>query len=268
MRNRRELLRAGLSATVVGLAGTRGTVADEGYTTVFYKSGELQIEAYLYKPDGDGPFPLIIYNHGTRGSQARKEVPFRYIGSMFRTAGYATLVPERRGYGKSDGHAAGGRYAAEGLHAESADVLAALDYVRTLPFVDQERLGMMGWSFGGIVTIFAIAQSNAFKVAIDQAGGALSWKQNAGIREALISAAMSVKTPVFFMDAQNDATTEAITQTAAVLQQTGTPHQVKIYPPFTPSADPGGIAPGHLIFGLEGVHFWRDDALAFFRAYL
>jgi dipeptidyl aminopeptidase/acylaminoacyl peptidase len=41
------------------------------------------------------------------------------------------------------------------MQAESTDVLAALDFPRTQQFVDQRRLGIMGWSFGGIVTIFA-----------------------------------------------------------------------------------------------------------------
>jgi dipeptidyl aminopeptidase/acylaminoacyl peptidase len=175
--NRRELVLTSLGLTLAGLARIPAAAADHGYETLFYKSGNLRIEAYLYKPDGNGPFPLIVYNHGTRGPHAKDEVPFRYIGSMLREAGYVVLAPERRGYGKSDGKAAGGQDAAEELNGEAADVLAALDTIRGLSYVDQNRLGMMGWSFGGIVTILAISQSDAFRVAIDQAGGALSWKK-------------------------------------------------------------------------------------------
>src|SRR5213592_4864811 len=73
------------------------------YSVVFYKSGALRIEAYLYKPAGAGTFPLIVYNHGSREGQDHVEQPVPFIGRLLTQAGYAVLVPERRGYGKSDG---------------------------------------------------------------------------------------------------------------------------------------------------------------------
>src|SRR5262245_16846073 len=71
--------------------------ADSAYTEVFYPSGSLRIQAYLYKPDGDGPFPVVIYNHGSRAGRERYSVPFEFIGRLLTQAGYAVLVPERRG---------------------------------------------------------------------------------------------------------------------------------------------------------------------------
>src|SRR5436189_3496710 len=76
------------------------------YETIFYPHDGLKLEAYLYKPDGAGPFPLIVYNHGSAlpGDEA-KEWAAPYIARLFVPAGYALLVPERRGYGKSEGAA-------------------------------------------------------------------------------------------------------------------------------------------------------------------
>ena len=87
-----------LAATAHGQSQTEST-----YSEVFYTSGNLRIQAYLYKPDGDGPFPVVIYNHGSRDGRERASVPFQYVGKILTNAGYAVLVPERRGYGKSDG---------------------------------------------------------------------------------------------------------------------------------------------------------------------
>src|SRR5437016_5104524 len=101
------------------------------YSEIFYKSGRLQIQAYLYKPARGGPFPLIIYNHGSRDGQERVEQPVPFIGRVLPAAGYAVLVPERRGYGKSDGEIfrqevgldTGAKFISR-LQAETGDVLA------------------------------------------------------------------------------------------------------------------------------------------------
>src|SRR6266550_5224858 len=77
--------------------------SQRSYTEVFYKSGDLKIQAYLYKPEGAGPFPVVIYNHGSRGGHEREERPFVYVGEMLTHRGYVVIVPERRGYGKADG---------------------------------------------------------------------------------------------------------------------------------------------------------------------
>src|ERR1700693_3910833 len=86
------------AAAVHGQPETEST-----YSEVFYSSGNLRIQAYLYKPDGNGPFPVVIYNHGSRDGRERVSVPFQYVGKMLTRTGYVVLVPERRGYGKSDG---------------------------------------------------------------------------------------------------------------------------------------------------------------------
>ena len=63
------------------------------YVQVFYQSGALRLEGYLYRPKGDGPFPLVIYNHGSREGAERSERPFPFVGRLLTTAGYAVLVP-------------------------------------------------------------------------------------------------------------------------------------------------------------------------------
>jgi dienelactone hydrolase len=93
---------------------------------VFHKSGSLKIAAYLYRPTSEGPFPLIIHNHGSRDGQERPEQPAPFIARVLTPVGYAVLVPERRGYGKS------------------------LDYAKGVPDIDMHRIGIMGRSFGGI----------------------------------------------------------------------------------------------------------------------
>ena len=66
------------------------------FKTVYYDNAGLRLEAYLYEPKGTGPFPVVIFNHGSRQGSERVERPFQFIGAVLTEAGYAVLVPERR----------------------------------------------------------------------------------------------------------------------------------------------------------------------------
>ena len=220
---------------------------------------------------------------GRERAKSAKSWPFSYVGRILLQSSYAVLVPERRGYGRSDGltfseemrQSIGRRSAAiesphfvDRLHAESDDVLSAVDFIRTLPFVDQRRLGIMGWSFGEIVTMFAASRSGAFRAVVDQAGGALVWDGSAALREALLAAARQVRLPVLLMVAQNDRTTASITTLAVALQAQNPATELIIYPPFTPSRNPRNTAPGHLIFSEQGAAIWENEVRSFFAKHL
>jgi len=248
--------------------------ASAPYAEVFYPSGSVRIQAYLYKPDGDGPFPVVLYNHGSRDGRERVSVPHEYVGRLLTRAGYAVFVPERRGYGRSDGKGwreeVGKNQAGliARLQAETDDVLAALEYLRRVPIVDAKRIGIMGWSFGGIVTMLAVSRSAAFAVAVDQAGGALTWDRNAQVRSALVAAAEKTTTPTLFLVAENDRTTASITTLAEVFTRRGMPHRMVIYPPFTSSDGDASTAPGHKVFSVQGTKVWERDVLEFLGQYL
>ena len=146
----RSLVR-GIGKTRLALAAAAAhgqSEAESTYSEVFYSSGNLRIQAYLYKPDGDGPFPVVIYNHGSRDGRERASVPFQYVGKMLTRAGYVALVPERRGYGKSDGSVWRQEVGKDPsrliprLQAETDDVLAATDYLRTVRFADARLIGI------------------------------------------------------------------------------------------------------------------------------
>lgn len=252
-----------------------GSARAEGYTEVSYRSGGLGIAGYLYQPAGSGPFPTIIYNHGSRQGQERLPVPWVRLAGFYVSAGYCVLVPERRGYGKSDGQTwtdAVGRDVTsrfiDRLEAEADDVLAAVDFLGTVPFADRSRLGIVGWSLGGIVTLFAIARSRAFQAAVDQAGGVLTWRSSPALQAALTDAVRRAACPVLLLDAENDAAPEAIPTLARAMEAAALPHKTVIYPPYMPAHPTGAVAPGHAVFEADGIPIWGKDARAFLDSYL
>lgn len=247
------------------------------HETFFYSHDGLRLEAYFYRPAGDGPFPLVVYNHGSRAGEERSEWPVGFIGRLLPPEGYAVLVPERRGYGKSEGTTfteeigqdRGQRFVAR-LAAEAGDLLAAADHVTRDPAfrVDARRRAVMGWSFGGIVTTLAASGRSDFRAAIVQAPGSLNWDRSPDLRAALIAAARKITLPTQCLVAENDRTTESARAICAAV--TGAPKELKVYAPFTAAgAQPReGGAPGHMLFGALGVSVWKADVLAFLEKHL
>jgi poly(3-hydroxybutyrate) depolymerase len=81
------ILQLDLCLCLVAAAAHSQSRADSGYTEVFYPSGSLRIHAFLYKPNGDGPFPVVIYNHGSRTGRPRRPEPNEYIGRLLTGLG-------------------------------------------------------------------------------------------------------------------------------------------------------------------------------------
>jgi len=266
-----------VSFLAVALLCVSGAWAQAGGTpreheAVFYPSGKLQIEAYVYRPEGPGPFPVVIYNHGSRAGRERTEMPFTYVGKMLAASGYLVLVPERRGYGKSEGAPfseeigddRGPRYVAR-LQQEADDTIAAAEFAKTLQGVDSSRIAVMGWSFGGIVSVFAASRSVLFRAVVDQAGGALSWDGSPQLQAALKEAAGKVSVPLLGMVAENDRTTESVKAVVSQAKKHGAAARLIVYPVFKPRENPGGIAPGHMIFSAQGVGLWESDVKDFLK---
>jgi dienelactone hydrolase len=131
------------------------------------------------------------------------------------------------------------------------------------PEIDASKIAMMGWSFGALVSVFAAARNDRLFAVINQAGGSLNFLRSSPLRDALEDAARGVSTPICCMVAKNDGTVDGARRVHAILASRGVPAELKIYPPFTPKQPIEGIAPGHLIFGAEGVPIWGNDVIRF-----
>ena len=134
---------------------------------VTFKSDKLTLVGFLFKPDGQGPFPGLIWNHGSERSPGTTP-QFDAVAAIFVPAGYVVFAPMRRGHGDSEG-----RYIQDELERERQggnahrlqvrllegeqldDQLAGQAYLKSLPYVDQSRLAVAGCSYGGIQTLLA-----------------------------------------------------------------------------------------------------------------
>jgi len=118
---------------------------------------ETQLIVTLLYPDGPGPFPLAVVNHGATGSikpalQVRHHQTF--LAYYFLSRGYAVLLPMMRGYAGS-----GGRLVHHGCdffglgHDSAQDINAVIDIMAKRPEIDASRIVVAGQSFGGWNTL-------------------------------------------------------------------------------------------------------------------
>ena len=71
-----------------------------GADIIAFPSGELTLHGVLYKPEGTGPFPAVVYNHGSAPGMASKQA-FDALGPVFASHGWVFFGPYRRGQGLS-----------------------------------------------------------------------------------------------------------------------------------------------------------------------
>jgi carboxymethylenebutenolidase len=230
-----------------------------------FSSGDLTLKGFIWKPAGSGPFPAILWNHGSEKLPGTVDS----VAPYFVSRGYIFFVPHRRGQGRSPGTyildqlntspsiAQRSRMTVVLNEAQFQDQLAALAYLKNLPIVDRSRLVVMGASFGGIQTMLAVESGPGYRVAVDCSGAAQTWSGSVDVRLRLTAAASKAKMPVFFFQAENDYDLIPNRVLSDEVRKAGKPVQTKIYPVF------GSGAQGGHSFCWLGTNTWGPDVLEF-----
>jgi dienelactone hydrolase len=237
---------------------------------VTFPAGQLLLHGRLFVPDGDGPFPAILWNHGS------ERAPGPYLPGLARpfvAAHYVFFAPFRRGQGTSPGPyivdqvqaappADRAQLTVDLLEDQVADQLAGLAYLQSQPFVDPTHITVMGGSFGGIQTLLGAEANPGYIAAVDCSGAAQSWRGNIPLQQRLEQAAMNITIPVFLLQAQNDYDLSPTNVLGPMFQQLGKPVKTQIYAPY----GSGTVGQeGHNMCFL-GADVWAQDALDFISA--
>lgn len=250
------------------------------------RTGSLQLKAYFWKPAGPGPFPLVVFNHGSGGAdpqhtagQTMAEAAAN-LAPVFLRHGYAFFYLCRRGQGLSadqapfmqdllhlaetdkgmDARVQLQYKLATGDHLE--DALAGVAAAKQMPGIDPKRVAIAGHSFGGILTLLSGERDPDVRAEVTFAAAATTWKIAPELRERILSAIRKTEAPIMLIHAANDYDTTPGTAIAAELEQIHKPHLLKIYPAQGKSSDDG-----HNLLYLA-IAEWEPDVFQFLDSHL
>jgi carboxymethylenebutenolidase len=260
-------------ALCVVLFGATFAIAQPASEIVTFPSGNLTLKGVLFKPEGAGSFPAVVYNHGSAAGMLSQEA-FDALGPIFVRHRWVFFGPYRRGQGLS---AQAGPYIGDeidkakrqgGVPAGAAtmvrllatdhldDQLAALTWLRKQAVVDAKRVAVAGNSFGGIETVFGAERAD-YCAAVDSAGGAESWELAPQLQAAMTRAVQNAKVPILFFQAENDWNLAPTRTLSEAMKAQGKPYAAKIYPPYGTSHQDGHT------FGYFGSAVWENDVFQF-----
>ena len=269
-----------LATGTVLAASVTGQQSAHNRQPVTFTSGQLTLAGVVYKPDGPGPFPTVIWNHGSEKTPGRSR-QFDAVADIFVPAGYAVFAASRRGHDSSEGAYisdlmdaeekkvgadGAGRLVVRLLETEQLDdQFAGIAYAKTLPFVDADRMVVAGCSFGGIQSLLAAERGGGLKAAFSISPAALMWGWNPHIRNRLLTAVHGITIPVRLIQPPKDASLEPARVLGVEARKAGRDaFSTKVY-----SRD--GVPKDeqtHCFGGVKGVHNWAGEAVDFFDSVL
>jgi dipeptidyl aminopeptidase/acylaminoacyl peptidase len=217
------------------------------------KDGTM-VSGLLYLPPnaaGAKKLPLILYIHG--GPVGQDEYEFDLTRQIYAAAGFAVAAVNYRGSSGRGIDFTRSIYGDWG-NKEVMDIIGAANYLIRQGIADENRMGIAGWSYGGISTNYTIATDQRFKAAVSGAGSSLQltmygsdqyisqyetelgapWKNtNKWIKLSYpFFHADKIKTPTLFMASQNDfnVPVAGAEQMYQALRSLGIPTELVIYP--------------------------------------
>ncbi len=227
-----------------------------------FPSGPLTLKGFLYKPEGAGPHPAILYSHGSERRPGAKPE----IGNFFAARGYVVFMPHRRGHGRSPAdrqvdalydQGLRGVIALHELHLE--DTSSALAYLRSLPDVDPRRIAAAGCSYGGIQTLLAAeTKGSDLAAAIAFAPGAETWSRSTALQARLRRAVKGTSIPILFIQAENDWDVTPTLVLDRDMEAAGKPHKRALFPAYGRTREEA-----HAGFCFHAPEIWGGEALEF-----
>ena len=131
-----------------------------------------KIESFIVKPPGfnaANKYPVLVAIHGGPEGDWGESWSYRWNAQVFAGAGYVVVLPNPHGsigYGQNFTDAVNGDWGGRAYQ----DIMATVDYVSNLPYVDKDRIAAAGASYGGYMIDWILGHTDRFKALVSHAG--------------------------------------------------------------------------------------------------
>jgi carboxymethylenebutenolidase len=240
--------------------------APEPQEVTFPGPEQMTLHGFLYKPEGKGPFPAMIWNHGSEAKPGSRPE----LGEFYTSKGFVFFVPHRHGHGRSAD--AGPYHMALQRECKSPDcviqlhelynkdVVAAVEWLKQQAFVDKQKMVMSGVSFGGIQTLLTAEKGVGIRGFVAFAPAAMSWNGFPDLRARLLRAEEKAERPIFLIQAEGDYNTGPYEMLGTYLLKKGGLNKAKLYARF---GSTNQEAHGMFATRAPGISIWQSDVLSF-----
>ena len=148
--------------------------------SVHWDSDGQRVQGWLIAPKDVDPsrrYPMVVSVHGGPSSAASPRWPTRWT-AMLPAEGYYVLLPNPRGsYGQGEAFTQGN--VKDFGYGDLRDIVKGVDAAVAAAPIDPQRVGIIGWSYGGYMTMWAVTQTDRFKAAVAGAG-IVNWQSYYG----------------------------------------------------------------------------------------
>jgi dienelactone hydrolase len=147
-----------------------------------------ELEAVVYKPKGEGIFPVVIFNHGSTGGNPKRTYKWPDQAKYFVSKGYVVIAPMRKGRGQSSGVSLESEDKNcdisiwdKGIQSAMDDLDAVIEFADSMKEIKHDEIHLLGQSRGGFLSIAYAAEGKfkeKIKSVVNFSGGWVAQKED------------------------------------------------------------------------------------------
>lgn len=233
---------------------------------VYFRAGDTTLSGYLYRPEGTGPFPAVVFVRQGNKPITEAAPPVPELGKFYTEKGFVLFVPMHRSAIELKAEVKGVQIQGKAKKQKvelpeysvmTKDIAAAVTWLKGQSFVNENRVAVAGQGAGAAAALLLSQQDFDVSGYIVFSPAAGIWNEKPEMQSALTEAIREAKAPIFLIQPQNDVSLAPSQILGKEINAKNRPNMVKVYAPF------GSSHQNAQHFAVAGSAVWGNDVTSF-----